>query len=115
MTQPAKQFSDILLEDIKGHPEVITDLLFDQDDISLLLEKRGNIVRLAYMRQHRTDTTIISEARQEPAHDSHDHKEAVQNVSISVSDHPFFGMQADSQEPVATTMERLRRGRYHAI
>lgn len=37
MAQPAEQFHDILLEDLKGPPELITDILFDDDDFSLII------------------------------------------------------------------------------
>ncbi len=40
MNQPTGQLQDILLDDIKGRPELITDILFDDDDLSLILEKR---------------------------------------------------------------------------
>ena len=84
MAQVAEQFSDVLLDDIKGHPEVITDLLFDQDDISLILEKRGKVVRLAYMRRYSTETTrILEEAKQEyaqHAHDGYDREQAAQDL-----------------------------------
>ena len=84
MAQVAEQFSDVLLDDIKGHPEVITDLLCDQDDISLILEKRGNVVRLAYMRRYSAETTrILKEAKQEYARcarDGYDREQAVQDL-----------------------------------
>ena len=66
MAQPAAQFHDILLDDIKGHPELITDILFDDEDLSLILEKRGKIVRFAYLRRYDKETTrILDEAKQE--------------------------------------------------
>jgi hypothetical protein len=84
MAQVAEQFSDVLLDDIKGHPEVITDLLFDQDDISLILEKRGKVVRLAYMRRYSTETTrMLEEAKQEYAQyarDGYDREQAAQDL-----------------------------------
>ena len=68
MAQRVEQFHDILLDDLKGHLEVITDLLFDNDDISLILEKRGKIVRFAYMRRYDKETTrILEDAKQEYA------------------------------------------------
>ena len=66
MAQPAEQFHDILLDDIKGHPELITDILFDDEDLSLILEKRGNVVRFAYLRRYDKETTrILNEAKHE--------------------------------------------------
>ncbi len=68
MNQPAGQFQDILLDDIKGRPELITDILFDDDDLSLILEKRGKTVRFAYLRRYDSDTTrILGEAKREYA------------------------------------------------
>lgn len=84
MVQVAEQFSDVLLDDIKGHPEVITDLLCDQDDISLILEKRGKVVRLAYMRRYSPETTrILEDAKQEYAQyarDGYDREQAAQDL-----------------------------------
>lgn len=66
MAQPAEQFHDILLDDIKGHPELITDILFDDEDLSLILEKRGKTVRFAYLRRYDKETTrMLAEAKQE--------------------------------------------------
>lgn len=60
----AEQFYDISLDDIKVHPELITDVLFDEHDLSLLLEKRGNSVRFAYLRRYDHETTrILEEAK----------------------------------------------------
>ena len=68
MAQPAEQFHDILLDDLKGHPELITDILFDDDALSLILEKRGKVVRFAYVRRYDRDTIrILEEAKQEYA------------------------------------------------
>ena len=61
-----QQFQDILLEDIKGHPELITDILFDDNDLLLILEKRGDIVRFAYVKRYDENTTrILAETKQE--------------------------------------------------
>ncbi len=68
MNRPAGQFQDILLDDIKGRPELITDILFDDDDLSLILEKRGKTVRFAYLRRYDADTTqVLEKARREYA------------------------------------------------
>lgn len=41
-------------------------MLFDDHDLSIILEKRGNTVRFAYLRMHDRDTTrILEETRQE--------------------------------------------------
>jgi hypothetical protein len=66
MTQVAENFQNIVLEDIKKHPELITGMLFDDHDISLILEKRGNTVRYAYLKTYDKDSRrILEEARSE--------------------------------------------------
>ncbi len=68
MEYTTEQFQDILLDDIKVHPELITDVLFDEYDVSVILEKRGNVVRFAYIRAYENDTRrILKEARLEYA------------------------------------------------
>ena len=68
MENLTKQSQDISLDDIKVHPELITEVLFDDHDLSIILEKRGNTVRFTYLRMYDSDTTrILEEARQEYA------------------------------------------------
>ncbi len=68
MEQIAEKFQDILLDDLRGHPELITNMLFNDQDVSIILEKRGNTVRFAYLRTYDKETTrILEEARREYA------------------------------------------------
>jgi hypothetical protein len=68
MEQVAEKFQNIVLEDLKVHPELITGMLFSDDDMSLILEKRGHTVRYAYLRTYDKDSCrILEEARMEYA------------------------------------------------
>jgi len=68
MEQIAEKFQNIVLEDLKVHPELITGMLFSEDDVSLILEKRGQTVRYAYLRRYDKDSRrILEEARTEYA------------------------------------------------
>ncbi|MDI6794800.1 MAG: hypothetical protein QME81_18365 [bacterium] len=50
MEQTLEKLPDILLEDIKNNPELITGLFFNNQDVSVILEKRGDTVHFAYCR-----------------------------------------------------------------
>jgi len=66
MEQISDELHDILLEDVKKNPELIAQLLFKDEDVSLILEKHGDIVRFAYLRTYDKETTnILEEAKQE--------------------------------------------------
>ena len=68
MAQIAEKFQNIILEDLKIHPELLTGMLFSDDDVSLILEKRGQTVRYAYLRKYDQDSRrILEEARREYA------------------------------------------------
>ncbi|MBU1613979.1 hypothetical protein KJ693_01570 [bacterium] len=68
MEKTSEKLQDILLEDIKDNPELITGFLFDDQDVSIILEKRGNIVRFAYLKTYDKETTgILDEAKREYA------------------------------------------------
>jgi len=66
MEQISEKLRSIPLEHVKAHPEIITDLLSTEDNLSVVLEKHGNTVRLAAMRVYDKDATrILQEARRE--------------------------------------------------
>lgn len=56
MTQIAENFQNIVLEDLKVHPELLTGMLFNDDDVSLILKSGerlsvmpicGDMIRIA--------------------------------------------------------------------
>ncbi len=66
MAQRSEKLRDLPLEDVKAHPEIITDLLSGDDDVSVVLEKHGETVRFAAMRTYDRDSVrILEEARAE--------------------------------------------------
>lgn len=66
MAQRSEKLRDVSLEDVRAHPEMITDLLSGEDDVSVVLEKHGNTVRFAAMRTYDSDSVrILEEARAE--------------------------------------------------
>ena len=66
MGQRSERLRDLPLEDLKAHPEIITDLLSGEDDVSVVLEKHGQTVRFAAMRTYgRRAVRILEEARAE--------------------------------------------------
>jgi hypothetical protein len=68
MERISEEFQDILLEDIKNNPELITELLLKDQDVSVVLEKHGDTVRFAYLRTYDKETVrILKEAKNEYA------------------------------------------------
>lgn len=66
MTHRSEKLRDLRLEDVKANPELITDLLSGDDDVSVVLEKHGDTVRFAAMRTYDKDTVrILGQARRE--------------------------------------------------
>lgn len=64
MAQRSEKLRDLPLEDVKAHPEIITDLLSGDEDVSVVLEKHGDTVRFAAMRTYDRDSVrILEEAR----------------------------------------------------
>ena len=56
------------LEDLKAHPEIITDLLSGKDDVSVLLDKRGDTVRIGKTRTYPEEVVrVVDKARTEHA------------------------------------------------
>uniref|UniRef100_Q3AQW2 Uncharacterized protein n=1 Tax=Chlorobium chlorochromatii (strain CaD3) TaxID=340177 RepID=Q3AQW2_CHLCH len=65
-SQITEQFQQIGLDDLKIHPELLTDILSNKQDLSLILEKRGDIIRYAYLRTYDSDSRkILEEAKAE--------------------------------------------------
>jgi len=59
---------DFTLDDLREHPHLVTDVLLRDEDVSLLLERRGDTVRLACLRRYDRETTrVLAEAKNEHA------------------------------------------------
>lgn len=68
MTQRHENLRDVSLKDLKAHPEVIMDLLSGDEDVSVVLHKRGETVRLGAMKTYSEEAVrIAAEARAEYA------------------------------------------------
>ncbi len=68
MAQGPENLRNVSLEDLKAHPEMVTDLLSGDEDVSVVLEKRGETVRLGAMKTYSKETRrIAAEARAEYA------------------------------------------------
>lgn len=66
MTQITGESHYLSIEEIRKNPELITQLLFKQQDVSVILEKRGNKVRYAYLKIYDKKTiAILEEAKKE--------------------------------------------------
>ena len=64
MAQRSEKLRDLPLEDVRAHPEIITDLLAGDEDVSVVLEKHGDTVRFAAMRTYdRESVRILERAR----------------------------------------------------
>ncbi len=54
------------VEEVRKNPELITQLLFKKQDVSVLIEKRGNKIRYAYLKIHNKKAVkILEEAKKE--------------------------------------------------
>jgi hypothetical protein len=68
MRQRPDELRDVPLTDLKAHPEMVMDLLSGDDDVSVVLQKRGDMVRLGAMKIYSKEVLrIASEARAEYA------------------------------------------------
>ena len=66
MEQVSEKSQYFLIEDIRKNPELITELLFKEQDVSVILEKRGNKVRYTYLKTYDKETVrILEEAKSE--------------------------------------------------
>jgi len=64
----SEKFRDLPIEDLKAHPEIITDLFSGDEDVSVFLQKRGATIRYAASRRYSKEATrILDEARVEYA------------------------------------------------
>lgn len=56
----------VSLVDVQQKPQLITDLLLKDEQVSIIIERQGDQIRFAYMKTYRQDTRrIVREARQE--------------------------------------------------
>jgi len=56
---------DIAVEDIRRHPELLTNLILAGEDRSIMLEKRADKVRITYLKSYTPEARrILAEARQ---------------------------------------------------
>jgi hypothetical protein len=68
LAQKREHLQDIALKDLRAHPELVTDLLSGAEDVSVVLQRRGDTVRLSAMKTYSADAVrIASEARAEHA------------------------------------------------
>ncbi len=68
MRQRQAELRDVSLEDLRAHPEMVMDLLSGDEDVSVVLQKRGDTVRLGAMKSYSKEAVrIAAEARSEYA------------------------------------------------
>jgi hypothetical protein len=68
MGQRSERIRDLLFEDLKAHPEIVTDLLSEKDEVSVLLRRSGDRVRFAATRTYPKEAVeLLAEARSEYA------------------------------------------------
>lgn len=66
MAQRPEILRDVPLSDLKAHPEMVVDLLSGDEDISVVLQKRGETVRLGALKTYSKEVLrIAAEARAE--------------------------------------------------
>ena len=66
MLQTSEKSQYILVEDIKRNPGLIAQLIRKDTDVSIILEKEGDIVRFAYLKTYSRDAVrILYEAKRE--------------------------------------------------
>ncbi len=66
MAQRPENLRDVSLEDLKAHPEMVMDLLSGDEDVSVVLQKRGETVRMGAMKTYSKEAVrIAAEARAE--------------------------------------------------
>jgi hypothetical protein len=62
------EYQDLSIEEVKKRPEIVTDWLMMDDDVSIILEKRGQRIRFAYLKRYESETMrILDEAKREYA------------------------------------------------
>lgn len=68
MNHRSEKIQDVALRDLKAHPEIITDLLSGGDEVSVLLRRSGDRVRVAATRTYTKEAVqLLAEARAEYA------------------------------------------------
>ncbi len=68
MEPRSDKLQDLSLAHLKAHPEIITDLLDSDEDVSVLLQKHGDRVRFGATRTYSKEAIrIVGEARAEHA------------------------------------------------
>ncbi len=66
MAQIGQQSQTLSIEVIKKDPELLTRLLLQERNVSLIFEKRGDQVRYAYLKPHDEESIrILQEAKAE--------------------------------------------------
>lgn len=79
LSEPLKSIS---VEEVRKKPELITELFLDKQDVSLVLEKHGDILRYAYIRVYHDEShRILAKAKKEFARkqeEGYSREEAVQ-------------------------------------
>lgn len=66
MAQITEQSQYVSIEAIKKNPELITRLFLEDQDVSLIFEKRGDQVRYAYLKTYNEESIrILQEAKAE--------------------------------------------------
>lgn len=55
---------DIAVEEIRQHPELLTNLILASEDRSIMLEKRAGTVRVTYLKKYSSEARrMVAEAR----------------------------------------------------
>ena len=68
MSHRSETVRDLSLQDLRAHPEIVTDLLSQSDEMSILLRRSGNTVRLAATRAYSKEAVrVVAKARAEYA------------------------------------------------
>ncbi len=66
MAQRPENLRDVSLEHLRTHPEIVMDLLSGDEDVSVVLQKQGESVRLGAMKTYsKKAVRIAAEARAE--------------------------------------------------
>jgi len=77
---------DVSLEVLKAHPELVMDLLSGDEDVSVVLQKRGDTVRLGAMKSYSNEALRIgAQARAEYAEAKrrgYDREDAVADLEV---------------------------------
>ncbi len=81
MSHKSEEIRELPLQDLKAHPEIITDLLSQGDEMSILLRRSGDTVRFAATRTYTKEAVeLLAEARAEYAEkkrQGYSHEDAV--------------------------------------